>query len=251
MRAAAARLRQATQPTPTTTPHRATTTTTTMPTTPRVPISKCKRFVLLTTSLDERSIDMVKELATNLGAIVTDKYSNNVTHVITACDQSRIARRTLKYCFAVMEGKWAVSFEWIKKCTEEECWVAEDKYEISGDFTAVGAPKLSRESRDNELPPLFDNYRIYLYGDVVSPTKEDLKKLLKLGGADIATTLPRNATYKSLINVIVCDTNYVDGKPDDEIVPIKTMGIPFVDYGWVLDSVSYYKVLDVDDYLVS
>jgi len=226
------------------------TTPTTIQTAPGLPVSKCKKFVLLTTSLDEKAQAMVKQLVNTLNGTLVDKYTRNVTHIITTCNNEQLARRTLKYCFAVVEGKWAVSFAWVRRCLEEDCWLAEDEFEIKGDQTAIGAPRLSRLNKDERLPDLFEDYRIYLYGDITSPSKEEMKKLLVLGGADVCTSMPRNNNHSTSNEVIVCDSNYIDELDGNALAVLRKTGLAIADYGWVLDSVSHYKVLPLMNYVV-
>lgn len=94
---------------------------------------------------------------------------------------------------------------------------------------------------------MFEGYRIYLFGNISSPNKEEMKKLLALGGAEILTNLPRNS--QSGKTIVVCDSNYVEELDDSDVAPIKKSGLKVVDYGWVLDSISHYVILPMTEYV--
>ncbi|KAK4491567.1 hypothetical protein RD792_002319 [Penstemon davidsonii] len=76
---------------------------------------------------------------------VLKNWDSSVTHVITCTDENGACRRTLEFLMAVLEGKWALSVQWLKACIEAGELVDEQPYEIAVDIHGVkDGPRLGR-----------------------------------------------------------------------------------------------------------
>ena len=65
------------------------------------------------------------------------------------------------------------------------------------------------------------------------------------------TEIPKKGNkIKDQNSAIVCDSIYVDMLHHDDLEVLKNSGKIVVDYGWVLDSISKYKILPTKDYVV-
>ncbi|CAO0797607.1 unnamed protein product [Mucor circinelloides] len=149
---------------------------------------------------DEKKLDKIKEEA-DLTLKIVIHYQmrdfNDVTHVITSVDKKHLCKRTLKYLQGVLKGKWVVDPQWLIDSTKSKKWQAEDKYEVQGDHLTgkTHAPKLARESQQE---PLFQDMKLYLFGDFTGKhNKNDLLILCKAGGAKILSRKPPGHVARS------------------------------------------------------
>ncbi|XP_071706913.1 BRCA1-associated RING domain protein 1-like isoform X2 [Rutidosis leptorrhynchoides] len=136
----------------------------------------------------EQKYHLVK-FATSNGAIVSKQWRDTVTHVIAAKDSDGACARTFKLLMAILNGKWIVTFEWVKACMEAGYLVKEEPYEVHLDTHGCsGGPKAGRSRILNNGPKLFKNVRFYFIGDFVDDYKTDLITLVTTGGGTISAT---------------------------------------------------------------
>jgi len=190
------------------------------------------------------------EAATSLGGIVESRYKSKVTHVVMDCGSDLIARRTPKYCFGVVGGKWVVSLEWVRKSAEANCWLAEDDFEVKGDSVGMGAPEAGRIRIDQGKGALFEGYSCFILGEI---SKTELRTILKLANARVINRFPKSLEPKKM--VILCDADsIVEGTLPQScqaaLEKCKQTKLKFVDYKWILDSISFYKVLPMASYVI-
>jgi hypothetical protein len=111
-----------------------------------------------------------------------------------------------------------------------------------------------------QADPLFTNCQIYLLGTFTSPTKAEFKRLLQLGGAEVSAKTPtKKLSTKSTkkrgtpdqIEAIVCNPTAFSSLTKEEMERVKSLGRVVVDMRWVLDCVSFYRVLPFTEYNLS
>ncbi|XP_076908631.1 BRCA1-associated RING domain protein 1-like [Bidens hawaiensis] len=148
-----------------------------------------KSLVLCGSALSiEQKFTMV-DFARSNGALVTQYWKDNVTHVIVATDSNGACTRSMKFLMAILNGKWIVTMEWIKACVEAGHVVNEEPYEVQRDTHGCsGGPKSGRLRALNNAPKLFSNMKFYFVGDFVEALKIDLINLVKTGGGTIIAT---------------------------------------------------------------
>jgi len=166
----------------------------------------------------------------------------------------------------VVEGKWVVSAEWLTQSLSARFWINELPFEVQGDSVTRGGPQTARESIEKGEKPLFTNCIVYLYGDFQSPSKPEgdwkspskpeLSKLLKLGGAEVSLKLPAGKKKKQTgkekeeapADVIVCESTVFSTLDRAEAAKIKGLGWTIADTKWILDCVSFYRILPISEY---
>ncbi|XP_065839986.1 BRCA1-associated RING domain protein 1-like [Oscarella lobularis] len=214
-------------------------------------------IVLLSTSLDDRQKDRVKQLTRQQKALTVDSFRSFVTHLVTNCDDDYHCPRTLKYLQALAAGKWIVRFQWVIDSLEKGTWQDEEHYEVRD---AVGvrhatAPARSRHNAANKLPPLFDGCRFYLHGDFLRPMpkRDDLATLIRLAGGRLLVREPKSGDDNSALEVSVpyhspeSDFSWVliiyDPKSERQrSVANGRFHFPAVPVTWLLDCLTKFKL---------
>jgi len=186
----------------------------------------------------------LKTTVSQLGGTIAQKYTASVTHIVSTVNTDKLAKRTIKYFYGVVAGKWLLSFDWIIACLKEERWVDERDYEIKGDLVFLGGPEKGRLRIENNIEGIFVGLNLYIYGNFSSPSKEDLQSLVEIGGAVILTK-PPIPTMDNLNTFILCDPEI--SEKESKLI-FKSHGLIPISYQWILDSISKYELINVSDY---
>jgi hypothetical protein len=90
-----------------------------------------------------------------------------------------------------------------------------------------------------------------LYGEFKppSPSKAEIKKMLFLGGAEVLKTLPRSQK-KDKNTVLLCDVNYLRDQEEEGKKLKSQYNLKPINVLWILDSISNYDVLNVEEYVI-
>eukprot|EP00744_Colponema_vietnamica_P026361 GILI01039080.1.p1 GENE.GILI01039080.1~~GILI01039080.1.p1 ORF type:complete len:375 (+),score=88.92 GILI01039080.1:136-1125(+) len=204
-------------------------------------------LVFMSSGLNDKQQESLARLARCLNARVVDSFDDNVTHVVVPNKGRRCAKRTLKYLFGIVTGKWVIGFSWVKSSLKAKTALPEDDFEIEGDSNGKNGPIRGRTQR----PPhgLFHRLAFYLKGNFASPspTRSDIQLLITLGGG-VALSNGYSPTLlavaeKGLHVVCLCDNYVAPGETCDEKVECLRVS-------WLLDSVSCFSLLDPSPYLV-
>ena len=203
----------------------------------------------------------LQALIAQLGGRTVDEFDDaqglRVTHVVTgltAGDDTHRAQRTLKYCCGVLSGAWIVSFEWVLESLAAREWVEESDFELRGDTYGAGAPKKARIALRKGTQRLFSGLRICFAGEFTQPSRKDLQRVARIGGADNLAALPSPTTTmpEYLAEVkhthVVIDPERTDAAAAHEIHLV--CGLVPLSYHWLLDSVSHYAIQSFDKYRI-
>lgn len=159
------------------------------------------KVVLLHTNLSEKQKEQLQKFTQMVKADIVDNFSQEVTHVITSCDNNGNSTRTMKVLLGILSGKWIMNFQWIEVCLEYKQKVDEEVFEVQGTKNHPNSqgPKKSRKNLEQKFPPLFDGFYFYLHGQFHKPTpeREDILNLIHLGGGKILSREPREETVDS------------------------------------------------------
>ncbi|KAG9067754.1 hypothetical protein KI688_011341 [Linnemannia hyalina] len=87
-----------------------------------------------------------------------------------------------------LKGKTINDLTRILASQEAGYWVDESSYQIADNEMKCNPAKLSRASRSRGDRPLFTNYEFQLAGPFVTPTRDEMELMIKIGGG---TAVPR------------------------------------------------------------
>eukprot|EP00954_Amorphochlora_amoebiformis_P004882 383377-Amorphochlora_amoeboformis.AAC.1 len=96
------------------------------------------RPLLVATRMNGKQLAAIKKACKALGGLLLRSYHSRCTHVVTAaekCEEGYVGKRTMKYLHGILDAKWIVSIDWLKKSIREGRWVDEAPYEVVGDTT--------------------------------------------------------------------------------------------------------------------
>jgi hypothetical protein len=215
--------------------------------------------VFLGSGLKKKMLEQILVLSYSVGGVLVNEWKDNVTHLIVQADDNNNSQRTLKYLFAIIMGIWIVDYSWITLSLSSGSWLDESEFEVKGDpVISNGAPKFSRElkvSRELERKKrinLFENLNFFFAypKNTILPSKEELEKLILIAGGVLLEKAPKppnslQETMKSSTHVIVDKTTCT--QEQTKLLFLTTGRLP-INYLWILDSISNFKVLDFELY---
>lgn len=203
---------------------------------------------IVQTGLTEWEREQLTQLVRKVeGAKVLDTVGRTVTHLVVGVDgHMRVRVRTLKYLTAVMRGCWVVSGKWLQACLAAGRMVPEEPYEVKGDETGDGAPKAGRLRVQRGEPPLFLNkpfcLNYWASGKVNSKTVE---QLLAAGGGKIVKRAVSTKQKQERLLVLLADKDA--GRAATVLEECKQLPLTA---NWVFDSISHFRLLPEESYLV-
>ncbi|KAG2387168.1 hypothetical protein C9374_001500 [Naegleria lovaniensis] len=212
--------------------------------------SKAKRLCLCGTNLSTEAKEKLEKAAKYLGGDVRSEFTDEVTHLISPLDENRLARRTIKYCVGVVSGVWIVGTEWLDAVLKAKCHVSEEDFCALGDVTIKhNSPAEARKSIANGNNRLFFNYRVHFHGTFnaksKNPSKKELTDLVTFGGGTVHGTMFKRVKKSKYENIIIADNDVT--REEAEQIEQET-GYRPVTCKWLLDSVSYMKIMDQQGY---
>uniref|UniRef100_UPI00358F9EE6 microcephalin isoform X2 n=1 Tax=Myxine glutinosa TaxID=7769 RepID=UPI00358F9EE6 len=194
----------------------------------------CKRpqvkMVLVMTSMHSEQQVLVQNIVKHLGQCkICDNVSNRTTHVV-AGDH----RRTLNVLRGISQGSWILSIDWVLESEEAGYWVDEEPYEMTDSFPGarINRRRLYHSSTAPDITPLFSNEPAFYVCPSSSPPEECLKDLIRAYGGRLCRSPHRAGIYvgRTARNALRSDCRVLSER-------------------WVLDCITQYKVLPMDDYL--
>ncbi|MDP2439171.1 MAG: hypothetical protein Q8P67_25770 [archaeon] len=125
---------------------------------------------------------------------VEDKFTAQVTHVVTSATAEIPAKRTVKYFQGILAGCWVLGSGWPAACVAEGRLADELAFELRANDrqeTADG-PRRAREARAGEgFRALFAGHSFCLLASGKSPMPlQDVRRLVALGGGRVVAALP-------------------------------------------------------------
>lgn len=145
--------------------------------------SPTRRLVFCYSETDDAGMEQVTKFAGLMGAVVSDTWSKEVTHVIVGTDENGAAKRTAKVLMGILQGKWIIKKDWIAACTKEGRPVEEDPFEVTHDNHGIYiGPKHNRACAVKKVRKLFKGRRFYFSGEFLPASKTDLEALVLATG---------------------------------------------------------------------
>uniref|UniRef100_A0A8C4QQW9 Microcephalin 1 n=1 Tax=Eptatretus burgeri TaxID=7764 RepID=A0A8C4QQW9_EPTBU len=188
------------------------------------------KIILVMTSMHSEQQVLVRKIVKHLGRCkIFDNVSNRTTHVV-AGDH----RRTLNVLRGIAQGCWILSVNWVLESEEAGCWIDEEPYEMKDSFPGarINRKRLYHSSTSPDITPLFSNEPAFYVCPNCNPPEEFLQDLIRAYGGRLCGS-PRRVGIcvgRSARNALRSDCRVLSER-------------------WVLDCITQYKVLPMDDYL--
>ncbi|KAI8489949.1 BRCA1-associated RING domain protein 1 [Branchiostoma belcheri] len=226
--------------------------------------SQVGQVVALATGLDNKQREALEQCMLVLDGKVVKTFSDQVTHLVTACDEAGHCPRTIKYLRGVLTGKWIVSFKWVSACLEQQQCVPEGPYEVLGTTAKPGSTGASkgRINKEQQLPGLFDGCHFFLHGKFQSPTppRKELLELIADGGGGVLTREPKpdsdclqastTVAYHARKDSDLAHCSHFilyDEKSAKTPPRIRTAKLCSVPVSWLMDCVTVFSLMELPD----
>ena len=181
---------------------------------------------------------------------------------------AKLIPRTIKYCHAVLHGRWIVDIGWVQQSGRCGFWIDETPHEIEGDHKlcgpnarGLGAPQSGRRRLERREAALLVGWSVVLQGNFTAPKKIDLRDLLTGGGATVCDKLESALTLgggggggggskkrerKARAKLLVLS----EEPPSPALTAsCEQHGVKLVRPDWLLDSISYYELRPHREYV--
>ncbi|XP_077978849.1 uncharacterized protein LOC144434269 [Glandiceps talaboti] len=217
-------------------------------------------IVVIGTGLKREQRVKLEQFAKLLNGRVVEEFDGSVTHVVTVCNDDGQCPRTMKFLQGVLNGKWIISYEWVKTCIEKKKHEEEQYFEVTGTtihpFTL--GPRKARLNYDQQFPGLFNGCHFYFHGNfsASAPTKAEFADLVKAGDGVVLTREPKSADcnqpgsvvpYHSQANVPQTEcTHYIvyDQFTKNPPTKIQSPKLCTVSSLWLMSCISQFALLE-------
>ncbi|XP_074580680.1 BRCA1-associated RING domain protein 1-like [Curcuma longa] len=129
--------------------------------------------------------NLLVELASLIGAKVTERWTPEVTHVIVSTSECGACRRTYDFLLAVLSWKWILTTKWVKVSLESRHLVEEEPFEVRLDEKGfVDGPKKRRHSIIDKAQNLFAGLCFYI-SEHFDQSEQSLRELVVAAGGKV------------------------------------------------------------------
>lgn len=187
-------------------------------------------------------VERVKDLARNLRADFSYKFSRAVSHVIVRAEEDNTATKTLKYLQGIAHRRWVLSYAWVLACFKEQKLVREEPYEAVDPVTLEAGAK---KARRGERPP-FLGFAFLCVGPYKDVMVGDYVDLLLATGAVVVKSIEALQAQRDKIKIIAVQPSI----HDKHIIGWhqKTRAIIVADE-WIIECISQYRVVSMRTFL--
>eukprot|EP00727_Mastigamoeba_balamuthi_P003453 m51a1_g13104 hypothetical protein (863) ;mRNA; r:18-2755 len=212
--------------------------------------------VILPSSLKSQMMVHLLMAVEKMGGSVVDAFSDAVTHVVVDADEHRaVASRTIKYALGVVAGRWVVSFAWVLDSFAAGKWLDETAYEVSRDNHASGAARKGRLRASCSEAALFAGHQFFVAPSVDPQLAASLAQVVALGGGEVLKHAPQAPTCVSEVLGGPAQSVHVLAPPGLTMAEARALymeaGRRPLSLEWVLDCVSEYRVVPVEQYQIA
>ncbi|KAF9090455.1 hypothetical protein BGX23_005953 [Mortierella sp. AD031] len=154
--------------------------------------SKEANVVICGTYLSAQKKTRMDSVTRSLKGKTVNDLATRPTHVVMDITQEQCQKgsgRTVKFFLGILHASWVVRYEWIVASHEAGYWVDETAYQIDDNEMGCNPAKLSRASRLRGDPPLFTGFEFQLAGTFVTPTRDEIELMVRVGGGTIVPRL--------------------------------------------------------------
>ncbi|KAL4449917.1 hypothetical protein ABPG74_015036 [Tetrahymena malaccensis] len=180
-------------------------------------------------------------------------YHEQLTHLVVfpidQKDDKIIAKRTLKYLSALVEGIWIVGFNWIIHSNGYNELKDEEEFEVYGDPYGINTPRESRLR--NGLTDLLENLIFYISEKQTKKdqqiSKKELSQLIKLAGGNVIEN-NKDEPEEYFHVLITSGQQNIDKNSIKSLKSSSNDGQIVVSHKWLLDSISKGQLLNYKNY---
>ena len=198
-----------------------------------------KRIVV--SGIADASRYVVEQAVECLGhAQLEDDIRSGTTHVIVGkSKEARLAKRTMKYLQGLAVGAWLLSIDWITECIQANEWVHEEAFQFVGDSgkATTYAPRQCRIDRVSPIHGLV--FRVVGDYNPPFPSAQEISSLIRFSGAE-----ERHLDSQKVDMIIGPPDMYLE----EALNEAGKSPQPVVSVIWILDSISSWKRLSIDEY---
>ena len=133
----------------------------------------------------------------------------------------------------------------IKESSKKGFWVEEYLFEVQGDSTNLGSPKLSREMREERESGIFSGKSFYIHGRPNNPPKETVELLIEAGGGELVASFDDSLKSEKNLFLICLSTSLKKGAAEKLY---EKWDRPLLKFEWILDCASFFQLLPLEKY---
>lgn len=189
------------------------------------------KYRIVLSSCDQKTVKLAQEFQSKFeDVIILNEFSDDCTHLILGNK-----RRTMKVLLSISHGIWILSPDWIKSCIKEASIVNEESYEIKDWLEGIHKSRISHSKKKDVI---LKGLRIFIGGQT-NTDKNEIKKLIETCGGVISTSYYYDCD--------ICITGKRLYQPTQ--LESFTQKVPIIKEEWILDSISNWRKLSIEDYI--
>ena len=213
----------------------------------QIPSNERDEMVLVCSGLKTTSDrSMYKNFIKKFGLREKNAIDKNVTHLVVSVNPQNCADRTLKFLQAITNKCWIISLTWVQECLTQDTLFIPESFEVL-DTNHQPGPNRSRLSGIKTVK-LFHGFEMCLNGSFSCIAKEDLDRLLKDEGSQMARSVNSMSFKKK--GIVIVDSKENPTAIKDAERNWKAYQLVTVTKHWAMDSLSSFAIKTVLEDLV-
>ncbi|XP_075974599.1 uncharacterized protein LOC142975557 isoform X2 [Anticarsia gemmatalis] len=204
-----------------------------------------RKFCLAASCLTSSEIINVKHLCAQFKWSFSEKYTDDITHLVVGVDEEWKSQRSVKYMCALAASKWIVSFDWIKSCLLTKAIVNEEKFEAL-DSTGEPGPRRSRTAKHK----LFQGIKFYCMQPFSVLDGNTLKSMLVAAGGHVVKEMKEVRVSNDSAEPALLLAEPEHTQEDRFIYLAMEQSIVPVNYEWVLNCLGSYALGSIQELLL-
>ncbi|NXG89761.1 BRCA1 protein, partial [Stercorarius parasiticus] len=213
-------------------------------------VTNRKEMSIVASGLNQNEHLIVQKFARKTHSALSNRITEETTHVIMKTDTELVCERTLKYFLGIAGRKWVVSYQWVIQSFKEGKILDEENFEVRGDVINGRNHQGPKRARQSLTEKIFKGFEICCYGPFTDMTTEHLEWMVELCGASVVKQLHLFTHTANSTAVVVVQPDAWMENMNYRAIQQKN-NVAMVTREWVLDSVACYECQELDAYLVS
>ncbi|XP_014814683.1 PREDICTED: breast cancer type 1 susceptibility protein isoform X2 [Calidris pugnax] len=213
-------------------------------------VTNRKEMSIVASGLNQSEHLVVQKFARKTHSTLSNRVTEETTHVIMKTDKELVCERTLKYFLGIAGRKWVVSYQWVIQSFKEGRILDEENFEVRGDVINGRNHQGPKRARQSLTEKIFKGFEICCYGPFTDMTTEHLEWMVELCGASVVKQLHLFTHTANSTAVVVVQPDAWMENTNCRAIQRKN-NVAMVTREWVLDSVACYQCQELGAYLVS